>query len=78
MPEEVAWDFAVDTGDWVYIDDAFRGTNQPNYARGFHQSSEGLAGDGALELWVGGVDDNAVSDMSGGGSTHSRCLRMLS
>jgi len=49
---------------FVYADDPF-GTAQSNYASGSWQSGGGYSG-GGLFVSVGGVNDNVISNMSGG------------
>lgn len=49
------------SGDqYMYADDAFRGTNQPTYASG------SVLGDGRVRVNLGGINDNAIGAMSGG------------
>jgi hypothetical protein len=52
------------TDGFRFIADAF-GTNQPAYAAGSFVDQGGVGG-GGLRVVVGGVDDAAVADMSGG------------
>lgn len=58
-----------DTGadGFVYQNDAF-GTSQPNYSSGAWAPSTGYGGTGGLQVSLGGVDANPISDMSGGWS----------
>ena len=53
---------------FVYVDDAFRSTNQPNYASGVWGGSSGQTG-GGLRVDLGGIDDVGINDMSGGWQT---------
>jgi hypothetical protein len=53
---------------FVYVDNAFRGTNQPAYASGTRITSGGFRG-GALRVSLGGIDNRSVSGMSGGWRT---------
>jgi hypothetical protein len=48
-----------------YSDNTFRGTNQPNYASGSRIASGGFSG-GALSVVLGGVNNNTITNMSGG------------
>jgi len=50
---------------FTYLDDAFRGTNQPSYAAGAHAPTEGFAG-GGLKVTLGGINENDIVGMSGG------------
>ena len=51
---------------FVYLDDAFRNTNQPIYASGSYTSSNGFGGGGGLQVIVGGINNNSINGMSGG------------
>ena len=62
-------DFNTDTGDFVYIDDAFRGTSAPAYADGVLKSNGGPDDSGIVELTLGGVDNNDITGISGGWET---------
>jgi hypothetical protein len=57
--------FANGADGFIYVDDAFNGTNQPAYADGSHDPAGGLIG-GGLVVTLGGVDDAAIDGMSGG------------
>jgi hypothetical protein len=59
--------FDTDPNGFVYEDDAF-GTSQPGYASGAWVASGGFGNTGGLQVTLGGVDANPVSDMSGGWS----------
>lgn len=60
--------FDTDSQGFVYADDAFRGTSQPDYASGTYDAAEGHAG-GGLTVTLGGVDGADIFDgMSGGWS----------
>ena len=50
--------FDTGAGSFGYVEDAFRGTNQPAYA-------DGEASGGVLNLALGGVDDDDITNMSG-------------
>ncbi len=52
---------------FVYADDAFRETAQPDYADGAHLPAGGFSG-GALQVTLGGLDDAIITDISGGWS----------
>ncbi len=54
-------DFTTGAEDFTYADDTFRGTSQPGYA-------SGTATVGALEVALGGLDDDDIYGMSGGWS----------
>ncbi|MEO1420678.1 MAG: family 16 glycosylhydrolase, partial [Pseudomonadota bacterium] len=54
--------FTTGSDGFVYIDDAFRGTSEPNYA-------DGEAADGVLRVTLGGVDKSTQPGMSGGWTT---------
>ncbi|NQT95045.1 MAG: hypothetical protein HQ572_01200 [Candidatus Omnitrophica bacterium] len=57
----------LDTGQdgWAYQDDLFRGTNNPDYAKGEWKASLPL-GSGGFELETGGIDQAELSGMSAG------------
>ena len=57
-------EFDTDEEGFGYVDDAFRDSNQPEYASGSHNASEG-----ALEVNLGGVDNATILNMSGGWRT---------
>ena len=56
-----------DTGvdGFVFVDDAFRGTRQPNYASGVRSATEGFSG-GGLVVKLGGINATHILNMSGG------------
>ncbi len=58
---------SFDTGaqGFIYGDDTFRGTSQPNYASGAWGSAYGASG-GGLRVLLGGRDDRTIRNMSGG------------
>jgi len=58
-------DFDTSDDGFGYIDDPFRGTNQPGYAEGERNASGGLSG-GGLQVTVGGIDNADIFGMSGG------------
>ena len=53
-------DFSKDSDGWSYMDDTFRGTQQPDYADGEYDKSEK-----AVVVVLGGVDNDDLWDMSG-------------
>ena len=57
--------FEAGPEQFQYVDDAFRGTAQPNYSSGAASTSGGFTG-GMLGVSIGGVDDLPVDGMSGG------------
>jgi hypothetical protein len=57
--------FDLDEDGFVYLDDAFRGTSEPGYADGSYDPAGGFVGGGLL-VELGGVNENQVTDMSGG------------
>ena len=57
--------FDKDEEGFVYEDDAFRQTDNPNYARGSHLPAGGFSG-GGLRVLLGGIDAEDVRRMSGG------------
>ena len=57
--------FDSDDEGFVYVDDAFRGAAEPDYADGSHSLSGGFTG-GGLQVLVGNVDDDDILGMSGG------------
>ncbi len=57
-------DFTEDTEGFEFVADAFRNTNHPRYASGRHAAWRN--GDGFLAVVLGGRDNRAVQDMSGG------------
>ncbi len=57
--------FDSDSEGFVYIDDAFRNTSQPDYAQGNFTANRGFNG-GGLRVLVGGRDNADIVDMSGG------------
>jgi hypothetical protein len=67
VPTGVILDVHFDSGadGFVYQDDAFRGTAQPTYASGGRLATGGVSG-GALGVSLGGIDDNDITNMSGG------------
>ena len=62
-------DFEGGTDGFVYIDDAFRGTQQPIYASGLHLNSGGRDDSGGLSTSIGGIESANVFNMSGGWQT---------
>lgn len=57
--------FDSNADGFAYADDAFRGTAQPTYAAGAYVASGGASG-GGLQVILGGIDDEIVTEMSGG------------
>jgi hypothetical protein len=57
--------FATSSNQFTYLDNAFRGTTQAAYADGARVSVGGYT-DGALRVYVGGVDKKPITNMSGG------------
>ena len=62
-------DFDLDENGFGYIDDPFRGTNQGAYANGSYVPLDGFSG-GGLQVTIGGIDDDNVTNMSGGWTTN--------
>ena len=58
--------FNSGSDSFSYVDDAFRSTNQPNYASGRRISSGGFENSGALQVNLGGVNSTLINNMSGG------------
>jgi hypothetical protein len=61
----VSADFNAGPDGFVYLDDAFRGTSQPDYASGSYRGDGGVVG-GGLEVLLGGLDTRIIKDISGG------------
>ena len=57
--------FDADEEGFVYLDDVFRGTHEPDYAAGEHIADCGHDG-GCLQVALGGVDHEAEGALSGG------------
>ena len=57
--------FDSNADGFSYLDDQFRGTNQPNYASGNYIASGGFTG-GALRVAIGGINSQNIANMSGG------------
>jgi hypothetical protein len=60
--------FDLGTDGFDYVDNAFRGAGQAAYASGSWSGAGGYRG-GALRVSLGGIDNNAISGMSGGWRT---------
>ena len=65
QPPLLTANFDTGADGFVYADDAFRNTRQPNYADGKHVKTGGFRG-GALRVTLGGRDNIAIFGMSGG------------
>jgi prepilin-type N-terminal cleavage/methylation domain-containing protein len=61
----LAASFDSDADGFVFVDDAFRSTAQPDYADGNYDASGGATG-GGLRTVIGGVNNSDILDMSGG------------
>jgi hypothetical protein len=59
--------FDVDADGFAYMDDPFYGTSQPGYAAGVYNTTVGVTG-GGLKVFLGGVNDLDILNMSGGWS----------
>ena len=59
-------DFDVNANGFGYQDDSFRGTNQPNYASGQRLPTGGVGNSGGLEVFLGGLNNADILNMSGG------------
>ncbi|WP_447968558.1 M12 family metallo-peptidase [Nitrospira sp. M1] len=57
--------FDAGTNGFTYMDDTFRNTNQPNFAKGAYQPNFGFTG-GGLQVLVGGHSKAEKRNMSGG------------
>ena len=68
--EDLSYDFESGTQGFSYLDDAFRGTNHPSYAKGSRVSSGGFSGAG-LKVSVGGVNGTDISNGMSGAWTKS-------
>ncbi|MFQ6027557.1 MAG: VWA domain-containing protein, partial [Dehalococcoidia bacterium] len=60
--------YDADAEGAVYLDDAFHGTNQPNYEDGWWDAAGGQTG-GGLKVFLGGIDDDDIVGLSGGWQT---------
>jgi len=63
----ISADFDIDTNGFTYLDDAFFGTNQPDYASGVRVANGCLSG-GCLQIALGGLDTEIIEGISGGWS----------
>ena len=63
--------FDAGGGEFIYVDDAFRGTDQPDYADGAWVDDQGIDGPGSLRVTLGGIDGSDITSpgMSGGWQT---------
>ena len=59
--------FDADSDGFLYVDDTFRGSNQPAYADGTYEPTGGFSG-GGVRVVLGGLDSADILDMSGGWS----------
>ncbi|GEM_PF-1017392 len=66
--------FDTNTDRFVYVDDAFRNTNQPAYARGRYRAGSGFNG-GGLQVLLGGRDNRDINGISGGWQRDFQLLR---
>ncbi|GJL54912.1 MAG: hypothetical protein NPIRA02_20440 [Nitrospirales bacterium] len=57
--------FDAGPNGFTYMDDTFRNTSQPNFARGGHVPNLGFAG-GGLRVLLGGLNNADILNMSGG------------
>ena len=57
--------FGTGAEGFVYVDDTFRGTNQPTFADGSHTDVGGAQG-GVLQVLLGGINGDDILGMSGG------------
>ncbi len=57
--------FDLDEEGFLYQDDCFRSTSEPDYATGNWIAEENGSG-GALEVTLGGIDEAAIQGLSGG------------
>ncbi len=59
-------EFNTETDGFSYVDDAFQANSNAAYASGQHSGLGGLGGTGALQINLGGIDgDDITDDMSG-------------
>ena len=65
--------FDSDEDGFTYLDDQFRGTNDPTYASGVRDVSGGLTGAG-LKVSIGGIDNSVANDGMSGGWTKTFTL----
>ena len=70
-PAIVDADFTTGSDDFVYVDDAFRNTNEPDFADGGRVTSGGDGDTPALQMALGGINGDDIGDpgMSGGFET---------
>jgi len=65
-PDTLLWaEFDSDEEGFTYLDDAFRGTSQPNYASGSYLLTGGYSG-GGIATEIGAIDQADILNMSGG------------
>lgn len=65
LPPVIQADFARNSDGFTYVDDPFRGTKSPQYAKGKWTAIGGRKG-GALKIELGGHDNKGIQGMSGG------------
>ena len=65
LPPVIQADFSRNSDGFTYVDDPFRGTKSPQYARGKWTAIGGRKG-GALKIELGGHDNKGIQGMSGG------------
>ena len=65
LPPVIQADFSRNSDGFTYVDDPFRGTKSPQYARGKWTAIGGHKG-GALKVELGGHDNKGIQGMSGG------------
>ena len=57
--------FNTNREEFSFRDDTFRGTSEPNFAKGFFSSGQGFSG-GGLRVILGGKNNADITGMSGG------------
>lgn len=65
LPPVIQADFARSSDGFTFVNDPFRGTKSPRYARGKWTAIGGRKG-GALKIELGGHDNKGIQGMSGG------------
>ena len=71
LPPILEADFASGLEGFAYVDDAFRATNEPDYADGGRVANGGVGNTAALQMELGGIDGDDIGNpgMSGGFET---------